>query len=114
MALLRTGRYRSPVTRPLGMMRMFRVLLRENGILWTLCFGAHWPLRRAAEALERALRDLERRRGLPGVHTPNVQRELWQNYDCSRGGEEWTATEEWKRSIVEHVMLPEIPPDAAV
>jgi ubiquinone/menaquinone biosynthesis C-methylase UbiE len=96
------------------MMRMFRVLLRENGILWTLCFAAHWPLRHAAESLERSLRELERRRGLSGVHSPDVQRELWQNYDWSRGGEEWTATEEWKRSVVDHVMLPELPSNAAV
>jgi methyltransferase family protein len=99
MARLRTGGYRARVTRPLGMMRMFRVLLRENGFLWAFCFGAHWPLRRAAEAMERSLRELERRRQLPGVHTPDVQRELWQNDDWSRGGEEWTATEEWKRSV---------------
>jgi SAM-dependent methyltransferase len=96
------------------MARMFGILLRENGFLWTLCFGAHWPLRRAAESLESSLRQLEVRRGLPGVHKPEIQRVLWDNYDWSRQGEEWTQSEEWKRSVIDFILLEHLPPRTAV
>ncbi len=96
------------------MARMFGALLRENGVLWTLYFGAHWPLRRAAESLESSLRQLEARRGLPGVHKPELQRLLWQNYDWSRKGEEWTQSAEWKRSVVDFILLEHLPERAVV
>jgi SAM-dependent methyltransferase len=63
---------------------------------------------------ERSLREMEVRRGLPGVHKPEIQRALWQNYDWSQKGEEWTASEEWKRSVIDSILVKHLPPQAAV
>jgi len=52
--------------------------------------------------------DLERRGGLPGFYNAEAQRIIWNRYDWSRRGDEWTASEAWKRSIVEAVMKPNV------
>jgi len=38
----------------------------------------------------------------------------WNHYNWERGENEWTQSEEWKTSIIEHVMLKNIPQDHVV
>lgn len=53
-----------------------------------------------------------RGQGLP--HTPEVNALLWAHYDWSRGGEEWSETPEWTASVVEHLLVPHVPPGSRV
>ncbi len=39
---------------------------------------------------------------------------LWSNWDWSKYGEEWSNTTEWKNSLVEHVLMPNVPLGARV
>lgn len=51
-------------------------------------------------------------RALP--HTPEVNRVVWTSYDWSLGGHEWSRTPEWTLSVVEHIVIPNIPEGSRV
>ncbi len=74
-------------------------LLAENGVLWTFGWALSQILKSALGRVERGLESLERRRRLPGLSGAATNRSIWDGYDWSRGGEEWTPSPEWKRSL---------------
>ena len=100
--------------------RKLRVWLRERGVLWTLLYGIRWAGRRTVHLIEQRLIALEKRRLLTGddtvsssYHSSVENRAIWDSYDWSQGGEEWTAAvagyrglapDEWKASLVDGVM----------
>jgi ubiquinone/menaquinone biosynthesis C-methylase UbiE len=43
-----------------------------------------------------------------------MNRVIWENWDWSAKGEEWTPSPEWKRSVIEHLLRADIPDGAAV
>ena len=78
-------------------------------------------VRRAAWAIEDRRLIAEQRRGTLGRahrswrgNSAGSNREWWDRYDWSGGGEEWTASAEWKRALIDDVLLPLIPAGAAV
>lgn len=91
-----------------------KLLIRKNGLLWTSAFVTNALLRRLMRrdlaALERLMFLLEQRLGIPGVSDNEIHRRVWQNWNWKRGGEEWTESERWKRSLIEHVLWPNIGP----
>jgi ubiquinone/menaquinone biosynthesis C-methylase UbiE len=48
-----------------------------------------------------------RMRGFPNTIDANL--EIWSSHDWSKDGEEWSNTSEWKASVVEHVLEPNVP-----
>ena len=48
----------------------------------------------------------------PNTITEN--RKLWQIYDWSRRGEEWTISPEWKQRLIDELLLPNIPRGSTV
>ena len=49
---------------------------------------------------------------LPNTIESNLQ--IWSSHDWSEGGEEWSNTPEWKASVVEHVLKPNVPTGSRV
>ncbi|MGQ0832586.1 MAG: class I SAM-dependent methyltransferase, partial [Microthrixaceae bacterium] len=91
---------------PPGRAREIRELAAANGYRWTLqhlLLKTSWRVVRSLEARQRAL---EVRRDLPGINTRARNRRVWDDWDWSRSGEEWTPSPEWKAALVEHVLLP--------
>jgi SAM-dependent methyltransferase len=77
--------------------------------------------RRAGERLEDALLEIEGARGVFGPahqgwrdNSAAENRRRWDQWDWSRLGEEWTASEPWKQAMVDEVLLPTIPPGGTV
>lgn len=72
------------------------------------------------DALEIRLLGIEGERGVLGPahraytgHSSRENRAIWETWDWSRRGEEWDDTdepEEWRASVIEHVLLPNFPP----
>jgi ubiquinone/menaquinone biosynthesis C-methylase UbiE len=60
------------------------------------------------------MRRLEKKYNLPGSHIGAENELKWSHYSWKRGENEWTQSEEWKKSLIEHVMLKHIPPDHVV
>jgi SAM-dependent methyltransferase len=88
--------------------------------------------RRGAQGLKRRLRRLtdraldwrlerEERKGVLGLahrgwrgNSALENRKRWTDWDWSSGGEEWTASAEWKQALVDDVLLARIPDGGVV
>ena len=78
-------------------------------------------LRRAGWGIEDRRLVAEQRHGRLGRahrswsgNSAGSNREWWDRYDWSAGGEEWTASAEWKQALIDDVLLPLVPAGAAV
>jgi SAM-dependent methyltransferase len=94
--------------------RKLRILLSENGLRWTF----YLLLRRLApglsKLLDRRMKTLETRYGLPGDKSVARNYFEWQTHDWKAGGEEWSPSLEWKQSLIDHVLLKYIEPGKSV
>jgi len=98
--------------RPVKKLELAMRVMRENGLLWTFLVGAYYILSNVSETLaERAFvasDAVRKRRGLPGVNSTTTNRFIWDNWDWSDQGEEWTLSPDWKRSVVRTILDPNI------
>ncbi|MFZ6004367.1 MAG: class I SAM-dependent methyltransferase [Actinomycetota bacterium] len=92
--------------RPAGRIHEIRELASANGIRWTLQHLLLKANRRVLRSLEARQHDLETSRDLPGINTRDRNRRVWDGWDWSQSGEEWTPSPEWKAALVKHVMAP--------
>jgi SAM-dependent methyltransferase len=94
---------------------------RRDGALPALAHGA----RRARGALGERIVDLrlerEQARAVLGPahrgwrgNSAGENERRWTSWDWSAGGEEWTASPEWKQALIDDVLLPTIPPGGTV
>jgi ubiquinone/menaquinone biosynthesis C-methylase UbiE len=81
--------------------------------LYTLRAAGH----RLLETLDRSLVRIEQRRVIvePWTisakrHTSSINKSLWNTYDWSAAGEEWTKSENWKIGLVKEYLEPHMPP----
>jgi len=87
-----------------------RLLLADNGFRWMACFALRKVFKGNAGLFDDYMRKLEARYHLPGNNGIRRNYEKWQNYDWRQGGEEWTVSEQWKQSLIDEVLLKQIPP----
>lgn len=102
----------------LKQIRTIKLLIRKNGIAWTILFLTNCLARLLFKwnvlMLVRSMRRLEEKYGLPGINDKEINQEIWQNWNWSQEGEEWTVSEGWKRSLIDDVLLKYIGRDKAV
>ncbi|MBT8100725.1 MAG: class I SAM-dependent methyltransferase [Gammaproteobacteria bacterium] len=94
--------------------KQFRLHLKLNGILWTLCYSIRHVLVEGSRLTGNLLERLERKYDLPGSNSVEENALKWNHYSWSRGEDEWSESEQWKESIIQHVMLKLISPGATV
>jgi len=83
--------------------------LSRNGLRWSAYAAVFGALTRANHAVYQRMVRLERARGLSGRNTIENNYRMWDKWDWSRGGEEWTHSQEWKQSLIEDVMRVHLP-----
>lgn len=88
--------------------------LRENGPVWLATMTLYLASSAAADRLHRSMERQRRRRGLPGLNSPALNRRIWEGWDWSGGGDEWTASEGWKAGLIAAVLEPNVPDGARV
>jgi ubiquinone/menaquinone biosynthesis C-methylase UbiE len=84
--------------------RLLLLAIRENGIVWAICFGAYYLSSQLAESSFGWMNSLRARRNLPGLNSTRMNSAIWEVWDWSRGGEEWTPSEAWKDAIIRRLM----------
>jgi ubiquinone/menaquinone biosynthesis C-methylase UbiE len=89
-------------------MQILRSHLSANGLRWTYCFLLHGFLKRVLKLIGIRLKKLEMKYKLPGDNTLFRNYTAWQNWNWEKKGEEWTVTEEWKRVLINDVLLKNI------
>jgi SAM-dependent methyltransferase len=88
-----------------GKLRLARLVLRENGPLWTMHFAAYYLASTIADRAHARMHGLRVERHLPGLNSFALNREIWQSWNWESGGEEFTPSEAWKASLIDHVLM---------
>ena len=94
--------------------KLFRLHLKQNGVRWTLLFSIKHFLVESLRVVEKFLAGLEKRFALPGSHSVEENTLKWNNYRWERGENEWTASDQWKQSVIDDILLQNIQPGAVV
>jgi len=101
--------------------RIAFIALRENGLLWFSQFAIYYIASTVQDAVYDGMDRARRRRGIPGLNSLALNKLIWESWDWSAGGEEWTSSDSWKSSVIkcvlrrylpEHVRVLEIGPGA--
>ncbi len=86
-----------------------RLARRENGTTWTALLAVYYLASGCAEWAFGRMQRLRQARSLPGISSPGANREIWQSWDWSQGGEEWTPSPEWKEAFRRGVLERYVP-----
>jgi SAM-dependent methyltransferase len=90
-------------------LRLLERSFKENGFVWTFLMGCYY-LASAVADKSYALADARRRaRNLPGMNSANMNKLIWNEWDWSAKGEEWTPSPAWKQSVIDTLLVPNIP-----
>jgi ubiquinone/menaquinone biosynthesis C-methylase UbiE len=95
-------------------LRILTISVEENGFVWTFLMGIYYVASALAERSFASASNLRLRRGFPGMNSPAMNRVIWDNWDWSAKGEEWTTSAEWKQSVVVKFLEPNISKGAAI
>jgi ubiquinone/menaquinone biosynthesis C-methylase UbiE len=98
----------------MNLLNIGKKLAKENGLYWTFVYALYWSVRCFLKVdlrdLYKTLVRLEEKRNLPGFNTPAPAAEIWEK----EWGEEWTVSAEWKKSLIDDVLIKHIKPGTAV
>jgi ubiquinone/menaquinone biosynthesis C-methylase UbiE len=78
--------------------------LRENGAIWTFILSMYYISSGLAEATFAKLQRVKLERRLPGISSLKANREIWEHWNWTCGGDEWTLSPEWKESLIKNVL----------
>jgi SAM-dependent methyltransferase len=80
-------------------------LIETNGLEWTVSWMTFEVLRAMTYRVGDHLQRLEHERGTPGHNSVSRNFAMWDRYDWSTAGEEWTPGPQWKLAFIEEVLL---------
>lgn len=110
----------------MGKAESLRAHLRERGIAWTSLYAVRRAIQSLLRRVDARIVAIERRRFMTGpstvsasYHTAEENRALWDRWDWSQRGEEWTEhardnkgldPQEWKQALIDRMMRKYIEP----
>ena len=93
----------------------------RGGLLYSTLYITRWLIGSVLDRMDLWLVAIEQRRRLVEPWTISSRRftsttnkKLWNEYDWSRRGEEWTKDQKWKEQIINEFILPNVPEGGAV
>jgi ubiquinone/menaquinone biosynthesis C-methylase UbiE len=84
------------------------ILIRENGISFFLLLIPYYLSSSLATRLLNILARIRQVKGVPGINSARLNKEIWENWDWKAAGDEWTPSLAWKESIVRSILRPNI------
>jgi ubiquinone/menaquinone biosynthesis C-methylase UbiE len=84
-------------------------VLRQNGFIWTSYLGIYYVSSSLAERAFAALDERRKRLGLPGLNSAGLNKLIWEAWDWTAEGEEWTPSPEWKESVLNRILRKHMP-----
>jgi ubiquinone/menaquinone biosynthesis C-methylase UbiE len=94
--------------------RLLAKSVKENGLLWTTLIGLYYTASAVAEKSFSLADRIRRKHGLPGMNSPAMNKVIWENWNWTGEGEEWTHSAEWKKSVIEKLLKPNVAEGAVV
>lgn len=95
-------------------LRIGLLVLKENGPVWCGWLGLYTAASGIADRAFKLMDERRRRLGIPGLNSRELNKAIWESWDWSAAGEEWTPSEEWKASVMRSVLDKHIPAGKAV
>jgi len=89
--------------------KLAALAVNENGVGWTSLMGIYYLFSGAAEKAFGLAAKRRERLGLPGMNSVGLNREIWEAWDWGASGEEWSPSEEWKASLIDHILIKHVP-----
>jgi SAM-dependent methyltransferase len=86
--------------------RLAAISVRENGLPYFVYLGISYLGTNLANFGFRKSDELRKSRGLPGMNSRAANRFIWDNWDWSAAGDEWTPSPDWKQSVVKNFIDP--------
>ncbi len=90
-------------------------MVEVNGLTWTFLVVVYAGCRTINKDLrlpflDRLIRDVENRHGIPGMGASELQVLIWDSWEWDAdGGEKWTESGAWKDSVIREVLRPRVP-----
>ena len=88
--------------------RVFAMSVKENGLLWTGLIRLYYVASAVAERAFATAAKLRAKRNLPGMNSVAMNKVIWENWDWSATGEEWSPPPEWKQSVIDVLLDPNV------
>lgn len=95
-------------------LKLAALVVRENGLLWCGLLLTYYAASKVAHVAFNAMDRMRRARGIPGLNSATLNKEIWEGWDWSAEGEEWTHSPQWKQSLIRYVLEAEIAPNTAI
>jgi SAM-dependent methyltransferase len=89
--------------------RIARLALAENGLRWCFLMLVYYTASHIANRAFGAMDRLRQTHALPGLNSRALNKEIWEAWDWSAGGEEWNSTAELKDSFTRGVLEKYVP-----
>jgi len=105
------NRRRIPLSRKL---RLARLALKENGARWGVLLLVYYGASTVADRAFAAMDRLRRRKNIPGLNSASLNKEIWEAWDWSAAGDEWTHSAAWKQSLIRCVLQAMIPDQSRI
>jgi SAM-dependent methyltransferase len=87
-------------------LRLAWISVRTNGPLWFICLGIYYVGSSLAHFGFKHADLLRKKKNLPGMSSLSANKLIWENWNWSGNGEEWTLSPEWKTSVVKTFIDP--------
>jgi SAM-dependent methyltransferase len=108
---LLVNRRRIPLSKEI---RLSGGVLRQNGVIRTCYPGLDSLSSALAERAFAALDERRKRPGLPGLNSAGLNKLIWEAWDWTAEGEEWTPSPEWKESVLSRILRKHMPAGGAL
>lgn len=95
-------------------LRLGAEVVRQNGVLWTSFLGVYYVSSALADRAFAAMDRRRRRLGLPGLNSASLNKLIWESWDWTATGEEWTPSPEWKQSVIDRILRVHMPAGGAL
>jgi ubiquinone/menaquinone biosynthesis C-methylase UbiE len=82
------------------------ISIRSNGLLWFVFLSIYYLGSAMSEFGFRHADRLRRQKNLPGMNSLQANKLIWERWDWSGKGDEWTISPEWKSSVIRNFIEP--------
>ena len=86
--------------------RLGLLSVRENGLRYMAYLGLSYLATSASHFAFGRADALRKKHSLPGVNSRSANKLIWEDWDWSQGGDEWTPSADWKDAIVRRFIDP--------
>jgi len=91
-----------------------RLVYAQNGISWCTAFGIYYVASALSNRAFSMMDRIRKRRGVPGLNSLELNRAIWKSWNWDTGGEEWSADEAWKQSVIDGFIERCIPASSSI